>query len=85
MQQKWMIGTFVLWLLSTVFSAVHRIATHSSFPRPSDDYEKQWDFQLTMFMFLEFPFRLVGLGIALGILFLIFRRRRTKDRIVEGP
>jgi hypothetical protein len=42
-----------------------------------------WDYQLTVFVFLELPWRLLGLGIAIGVLFLFFRRPRTKDRLVE--
>jgi hypothetical protein len=80
-----MIGTFTLWLLATVFSFVYRVATLCTFARPATRYEEQWDYQLTMFVFLDLPLRLLGLGIALGILSLIFRRRRSPDSCTEPP
>ena len=77
MQRKVMVGTIVVWLLATAGSAVHRILKFSTFPRPPYDYEKQWDFQLTVFLLLEFPVRLLGLGLLLSLVWLYFRRVRT--------
>jgi len=72
-----MLGAIVIWVLATVGSAVHRIVALCAFPAPPGEPEKHWDYQLTIFLFLELPWRVLGLGVALGLLSFFFARPRS--------
>jgi hypothetical protein len=78
MQRKVMLGTALLWVLATIGGAAHRILALCSFPAPPDEWEKRWDYQLTIFLILELPWRLLGLGLALGLMCFFFARSATE-------
>ena len=81
-----MIGSVVVWFLTTAGSAACRILTICTFPRPDEDDGRQWDYQLTVFFFLGFPLRLMGLGVFLAMIVLFCDwRRRERESMLNAP
>lgn len=80
MKRLVMAGTVLVWILVAGSLACDRIRTYSTFPRPSIDYEKQWDFQLAMLAITRLPLLLLGLFVLLGVeLWLFARIEKRKD------